>query len=68
MFTALVFIVLLGVPASIAVALFKYRLYDLDLVVSKALVYGILAALFTLVYVALVIGVGTIVGDRGTRS
>ena len=65
MFTALVFIVLLGAPASIAVALFKYRLYDLDLVVSKALVYGILAALFTLVYVALVIGVGTIVGDQG---
>jgi signal transduction histidine kinase len=64
-FTALIFIILLGVPGAIAVALFKYRLYDLDLVVSKALVYGILAALFTLVYVALVIGVGTIVGDRG---
>jgi signal transduction histidine kinase len=62
----LLFIVILaGVPAAIAVALFKYRLYDLDLVVSKALVYGILAGLFTLVYVALVIGVGTIVGDRG---
>jgi signal transduction histidine kinase len=65
MFTALVFIVLLGVPASIAVALFKYRLYDLDIVVSKALVYAILAAAFTLVYVAIVIGVGTVVGDRG---
>ncbi len=64
-FTALILIILFGVPASIALALFKYRLYDLDLVVSKALVYGILAALFTLVYVALVIGVGTLVGDRG---
>ncbi len=64
-FTVLIFIILFGVPASIALALFKYRLYDLDLVVSKALVYGILAALFTLVYVALVIGVGTLVGDRG---
>ena len=28
--------------------------------------YGILAGLFTLVYVALVIGVGTAVGDRGS--
>ena len=65
MFTALIFIILLGVPVSIAVALLKYRLYDLDLVVSKALVYGILAALFTLVYVAIVIGVGTVVGDQG---
>jgi signal transduction histidine kinase len=65
MFILLFIVILAGVPAAIAVALFKYRLYDLDLVVSKALVYGILAALFTLVYVALVIGVGTIVGDRG---
>jgi signal transduction histidine kinase len=65
MFILLFIVILAGVPAAIAVALFKYRLYDLDLVVSKALVYGILAALFTLVYVALVIGVGTIVGDQG---
>ena len=43
----LVFILLVGLPAAITVALFRYRLYDLDLVVSKALVYGILAALFT---------------------
>jgi signal transduction histidine kinase len=65
MFIVLFIVILAGVPAAIAVALFKYRLYDLDIVVSKALVYGILAALFTLVYVALVIGVGTVVGDRG---
>jgi signal transduction histidine kinase len=65
MFILLFIVILAGVPAAIAVALFKYRLYDLDLVVSKALVYGILAALFTIVYVALVIGLGTIVGDQG---
>ena len=66
MFILLFIVILAGVPAAIAMALFKYRLYDLDLVVSKALVYGILAALFTLVYVALVIGIGTVVGDRGS--
>jgi signal transduction histidine kinase len=65
MFAVLIFVILLGVPAAIAVALFRYRLYDLDLVVSKALVYGFLAAVFTAVYVAIVIGVGTVVGDRG---
>jgi len=65
MFILIAFILLLGVPATIVLALFKYRLYDLDLVVSKALVYAILAGLFTLVYVALVIGVGSVVGDRG---
>jgi signal transduction histidine kinase len=66
MFTILIFIIAFGVPAAIAVALFKYRLYDLDLVVSKALVYGLLAAVFTAVYLAIVIGVGTLVGDRGS--
>jgi signal transduction histidine kinase len=65
MFTTLIFIILFGVPASIAVALFKYRLYDLDLVVSKALVYGLLAVAFTIVYVAIVIGVGTLIGESG---
>ena len=65
-FTILVLIIAFGIPAAIAIALFKYRLYDLDLVVSKALVYGLLAAVFTAVYVAIVIGVGTIVGDRGS--
>ena len=68
MFTALLFLILLGVPGAIAIALFRYRLYDLDLVVSKALVYGLLAAVFTLVYIALVIGVGSIVGGRGNSS
>jgi signal transduction histidine kinase len=66
MFTILVFIIAFGVPTAIAIALFKYRLYDLDLVVSKALVYGLLAAVFTAAYVAVVVGVGTIVGDRGS--
>ena len=59
-FTILIFIVLFGVPAAVSVALFKYRLYDLDLVVSKALVYGLLAVAFTIVYVAIVIGIGTL--------
>ena len=56
-FTLLVALVLFGIPAAIFVALFKYRLYDLDLVISKALVYGLLAAVFTGVYVAIVIGI-----------
>jgi signal transduction histidine kinase len=66
MFVLLIFIIALGVPAAIGIAVFRYRLYDLDLVVSKALVYGALAAVFTGVYVAIVIGVGTVVGDRGS--
>jgi hypothetical protein len=63
-FTGFFLIIVLGVPGAIAIALFKYRLYDLDLIVNKAVLYTMLAAVFTLVYLAIVIGMGTIVGNR----
>jgi len=52
--------------AAIAVAVLKYRLYDFDLVISKAVLYGSLAVFITAVYTALVVGVGTLAGN--TRS
>ena len=48
---------------TIAVAVLKYRLYDLDLVISKTVLYGSLAAFLTVVYVAMVIGLGTAIGS-----
>ncbi|HZD18902.1 MAG TPA: histidine kinase, partial [Actinomycetota bacterium] len=36
-----------------------------DVVISKTLIYGALALFITIVYVALVVGVGTAVGSRG---
>ncbi len=52
--------------AAIAVAVLKYRLYDIDLVISKAVLYGSLAVFITAVYATLVVGVGTLAGN--TRS
>ena len=54
-----------ALPICIGVAILKYRLYDIDVVISRALVYGSLAALITLVYVGIVVGVGTLVGSGG---
>ena len=53
---------LLAVPVSIAFGVLKYRLYDIDVVITKAVVYAGLAAFITLVYVAIVVGVGAAVG------
>jgi signal transduction histidine kinase len=50
--------------AAVAIAVLKYRLYDIDFVISKALLYGTLAAFISVVYVGLVVGVGTVVGNR----
>jgi len=52
--------------AAIAIAVLKYRLYDIDFVISKAVLYGSLAVFITAVYAALVVGIGTLAGN--TRS
>ena len=49
---------------AIAVAVLKYRLYEIDVVISKAVLYGSLAVFITAVYAGLVVGVGTLAGNR----
>ncbi|MGI8609433.1 MAG: histidine kinase [Candidatus Dormibacteria bacterium] len=56
------------IPVAAAIAVLKYRLYDIDLVISRALVYGSLALFITAVYVAIVVGVGTLVGSGNRPS
>ncbi|HEV3233826.1 MAG TPA: GAF domain-containing sensor histidine kinase [Candidatus Dormibacteraeota bacterium] len=53
------------VPVAAAIAVLRYRLYDIDVVISRTLVYGALAAFITAVYVGIVVGVGTLVGSGG---
>lgn len=45
------------------IAITKYRLYDIDVIISKTFVYGTLAAFIGGVYVAVVVGVGSAFGD-----
>ena len=52
-----------GVPVGAGIAVLRYRLYDIDIVISRALVYGSLALFITAVYVAIVVGLGTLVGS-----
>jgi signal transduction histidine kinase len=54
------------IPLAIGVAVFKYRLYEIDVIVSRSLMFGALALFIAGVYVAIVVGVGELLGgDAG---
>jgi len=50
-------------PLAIAVAIFRYRLYAIDLVISRTIVYAGLAAFVTLAYGVTVAGIGSLLGQ-----
>lgn len=55
----------IAIPLSIGFAILKYRLYDIDVVIHKSLVYGTLAIFITVIYVAIVVGLGSVIGTSG---
>ncbi|HEX7247831.1 MAG TPA: sensor histidine kinase [Actinomycetota bacterium] len=61
----LVVTLVVGIPAATAVAIFRYRLYDLNLVVRKTLVVAVMAAAITTVYVAIVVAVPALIRGVG---
>jgi hypothetical protein len=61
-------IFLLLIPISIAVAILRSRLYDIDVIINRALVYGSLTAILALLYVAGVLGAQAIVNAFAQRQ
>jgi signal transduction histidine kinase len=54
------------IPVTISIAVLRYRLYDIDFVIRKTVVIAAVAAAIAVVYVAVVAGVGALVGTRGS--
>lgn len=52
------------IPIALFVGIVRYRLWDIDRIVSRTIVYGALAAFVTAVYVGLVVGVGNLIGTQ----
>jgi serine phosphatase RsbU (regulator of sigma subunit) len=51
------------IPASFAIAILKYRLMEIDVVIRRTVVYAALTGLLVAVYAVLVGGVGSILGQ-----
>ena len=54
-----------GLPGAAAVAILKYRLYDIDPIINKSVVFAALAVFITGVYVGIVVGIGNLLGSAG---
>jgi hypothetical protein len=59
---------LLSVPLAIAVAVLRYRLWDLDRLVSRTVAYTLLTLLLGLGYAAVVLGLGRLLPDSSSLA
>jgi len=52
------------IPIAIGVSVLRYHLFDIDVVINRAVLFGSLAVFIAAVYVAIVVGVGALVGSH----
>ena len=62
-FVLVLFAMLAGVPAAVGVAVLRYRLYEIDRLINRTLVYGVLTVLLAGVFAATTLLLGTAVGS-----
>jgi hypothetical protein len=56
---------LLSLPVAAGVAILRYRLYDIDRLINRTLVYGLLTALLGALYAGVVLVLGQVFGGIG---
>jgi hypothetical protein len=55
------------VPLAVGLAILRYRLYDIDRLINRTLVYGLLTAILGLVYAGAVLVLGDLFGGIGAK-
>src|SRR5207237_5903336 len=54
------------IPIAIGVSVLRYHLFDIDVVINRALLFGALAVFIAAIYIGVVVGVGALVGSRAS--
>jgi class 3 adenylate cyclase len=52
-----------AIAVAAGIAVLRYRLYEIEVVINRTVVFAIVAGFITLTYLAIVVGVGTLVGS-----
>jgi hypothetical protein len=60
--------VVVGLPAAVGLAILRYRLYDIDRLLNRAVVYATLTAVLGLGYAAAVLALGQLFGGVGEQT
>jgi signal transduction histidine kinase len=68
MFIVLSTILILGLPAACATAILKYKLYEIDVVIRKTVVFTVLVVFLTVVYAVIAGAIGAIAGSASSTT
>jgi signal transduction histidine kinase len=63
---AVVAVALLAQPVAVCVAMMRYRLYDIDRVISRTITYGLVTAALIGIYITTVVALGALIGRSST--
>jgi signal transduction histidine kinase len=54
------------IPIAIGVSVLRYHLFDIDVVINRALLFGAMAIFISGVYIGIVVGIGALVGSQAS--
>jgi hypothetical protein len=68
LFDVLFFVSIILIPVVMTMSVLRYRLFDIDLIIRKTLVYGLLTGLLTAVYFGSVVALQSVLRGEGNSS
>src|SRR5690606_7089918 len=63
---AMTFVTLVGIVLATGIAILRYRLWDIDILINRTLVYGSLSALVVVIYIVIVGSLGVLLEAGGS--